>query len=94
MQTGQPDNPTGAAPNTDTPRLITSAMEGFVSRAELASPKHLRCSERTIIRYERQGMPVIVLGHRRLYDPVRVRDWIAGLYRAPEPPKRGRPRKQ
>ncbi len=51
-------------------------------------------SDRTIIRYERAGMPFISLGMLRLYDPVKVRDWLLTHERSHAAPKRGRPTKR
>ncbi len=51
-------------------------------------------SDRTIIRYERAGMPFIAVGMLRLYDPVKVRDWLMTHERRHDAPKRGRPTKK
>jgi hypothetical protein len=67
----------------------TSITAGLVTREQLAAD--LRCSERTIIRREHQGMPVIKLGMTRLYDPASVRAWLMTHERRRELPKRGRP---
>lgn len=64
---------------------------GLVHRKHLAA--ELQCSERTIIRRERAGMPFIRLGMMRLYEPAKVRDWILQHEQRPIAPKVGRPRK-
>ena len=66
-----------------------SVLEGLLTREQLAG--QLNCSERTIIRYERAGMPFIAFGKTRLYDPPRVRDWVLSQERGHTAPKRGRP---
>ena len=48
--------------------------EGMLSRKQLAMD--LRCSERTIIRRERAGMPFIRVGILRLYEVQKVREWL------------------
>lgn len=64
---------------------------GTIPRKDLA--KAMKCTERTIIRYERAGMPFIAVGNRRLYRLAAVRDWILSHERRPQQPQRGRPRK-
>jgi hypothetical protein len=51
-------------------------------------------NERTIIRYEQAGMPVIVVKGMRLYDPAKVRDWLLSHERSHSAPKVGRPSKR
>jgi hypothetical protein len=66
-----------------------SITAGLLSRAALAAD--LGCSERTIIRHEHAGMPVIRLGMLRLYNPPAVLAWLMTHERRREEPKRGRP---
>ena len=68
---------------------IAAVIGGLLERRELAAA--LNRSERTIVRYERQGMPFIKLGSRRLYEPEKVRNWILGHEQVPLAPRRGRP---
>ena len=70
---------------------VASITAGFATREQLA--RDLHCSERTIIRREHQGMPVIKLGSLRLYNPEAVRAWIMTHERRHDVPKRGRPTK-
>ena len=80
---------------TQNPDAFTPAetlLAGLLNRKRLAL--ELSRSERTIIRYERAGMPFIKLGMQRLYDPARVRAWILSLERSPAAPVRGRPAKR
>jgi phage terminase Nu1 subunit (DNA packaging protein) len=53
-----------------------SVLDGFAERKQLA--KDLRRCERTIKRWEDQGLPVIRRGKMRLYDIERVRAWLRG----------------
>ena len=59
------------------------------TREQLA--EQLDCSERTIIRYERAGMPFIAFGMIRRYNPPSVREWMLSKERGHTVPKRGRP---
>jgi hypothetical protein len=68
---------------------LPSVTGGLYNRAQLAG--ELGCSERTIIRRERAGMPVIRVGITRLYDPASVREWIMTFEHRHNAPKRGRP---
>lgn len=68
---------------------VASITAGLLTRSEAAS--QFRCSERTIIRREHEGMPVIRLGSLRLYNPEAVRAWLMGYERRREPVRRGRP---
>lgn len=74
-----------------TEQTVSSITAGLATREQLAID--LRCSERTIIRREHQGMPVIKLGSLRLYNPEAVRAWIMTHERRHDVPKRGRPAK-
>ncbi len=67
-------------------------LAGLFNRATLG--QQLKVGDRTIIRYERAGMPFIALGMLRLYDPVKVRDWLMTHERRHDAPKRGRPAKK
>jgi phage terminase Nu1 subunit (DNA packaging protein) len=64
-------------------------LEGLINRAELEA--EFRCGSRTIIRYERAGMPFIAVGNLRLYDPQHVREWLVSQASRHDAPKRGRP---
>ncbi len=64
---------------------------GLFDRAGLAA--HLKRSERTIIRFERAGMPYVAVGRLRLYDPLKVRGWLLSHEHKHETPRRGRPSK-
>lgn len=68
-----------------------SVLAGTISGAELAA--ELECSTRTIIRFERQGMPYIAVGKLRRYRTEAIKEWLIAHERKPEPPRRGRPRK-
>jgi hypothetical protein len=68
-----------------------SITAGLFNRSQLAAD--LKCSERTIIRREHAGMPVIRLGVARFYDPAAVRAWIMSFEHRHHVPKRGRPSK-
>ncbi len=69
-----------------------SVTAGLLTREQIAA--EFRCSERTIIRREHAGLPVIRLGHAvRLYDPATVRAWLMTHEHRHETPKRGRPTK-
>ena len=62
------------------------------SRRDLA--KQLNICERTLIRYEHAGLPVILVGKLRMYDPARVRGWLISQERSHDAPRRGRPAKK
>jgi hypothetical protein len=66
-----------------------SVLEGLLTREQLA--QQLDCSERTVIRYERAGMPFIAFGMLRRYHPPSVREWVLSKGRGHTVPKRGRP---
>ena len=74
---------------TQTEQTAASITAGLATRQQLATDLH--CSERTIIRREHQGMPVIKLGMLRLYNPAAVRGWLLTHERRHDAPKRGRP---
>jgi hypothetical protein len=67
-----------------------NVLRGLITRPELRV-QFGDCSDRTIIRYERAGMPFIAFGMTRLYDPPRVREWVLSQERGHTVPKRGRP---
>lgn len=67
-------------------------LDGLLTRAQIAAD--LGCHERTVIRREREGMPYLRVGARRLYEPAKVRAWFLSQECRPEPPKRGRPPKR
>jgi hypothetical protein len=50
-------------------------------------------SLRSFIRFEALGMPTITIGRLKRYDPRQYLPWIRGERPAPEPVRRGRPRK-
>ena len=52
-------------------------MIDLMTRKSLAS--QLGVSERTILRYEKLGMPVIKIGGLRRYDEEAVNRWIAEI---------------
>jgi hypothetical protein len=66
-----------------------SIMAGLLTRSQAAAD--LGCSERTLIRRERAGMPVIKLGMLRLYNPDTVRAWLLTHEQRHDVPRRGRP---
>ncbi len=75
------------------PPGVSSVTAGLIpSRKALAAD--LGTSERTIVRYEHMGLPVIVVGMLRMYDPARVRGWLETQERAGNAAARkpGRPR--
>ena len=76
---------------TESVTPTSSVMSGLFDRKGLAAD--LRCSERTIIRRERAGMPFIKMGMLRLYEPAKVREWLISHEHRPATPVRGRPRK-
>ena len=68
---------------------VASVLAGLLTRDQLAS--QLGRSERTVIRWEHAGLPVIKLGMTRLYDPTKARDWLLTHERRHDAPKGGRP---
>ena len=68
---------------------VASVLAGLLTRASLSD--ELGKSERTLIRWEHAGMPVIRVGMTRLYDPATVRAWLLTHERRHDVPKRGRP---
>ncbi len=71
---------------------LAALVHKLVRRNDIAV--EYRVSERTVLRWERRGLPVIKLGLSPLYDPVRCRAWVMSHERLQDAPKRGRPRKQ
>lgn len=69
-----------------TPASIT---QGLLTRPQLAAD--LNVSERTVIRHEHAGLPVIRVGMSRYYNPASVRDWLLTHERRHRPVKAGRP---
>jgi len=67
-----------------------SVRDGLEDRSEMA--KVLGVTERTVIRYERLGMPFIAVGRLRLYDVSKVRAWLMSHEKNHAAPRRGRPR--
>lgn len=78
------------ATNPENPAACIIA--GLPVRKQIA--ESLGVSERTIIRWEHQGLPVIRLGMARLYDPAKVRAWVLTHESRHDAPKRGRPAKR
>jgi hypothetical protein len=79
-------------PEPRTANRCPSVTAGLIARKSLAAD--LGRSERTIIRYERAGMPFIKLGMLRFYDPFKVRAWVMTHESRHDAPKRGRPTKR
>ena len=69
-----------------------SVLAGLLTRSQLAT--QLGRSERTVIRWEHAGLPVIKLGMTRLYDPATVRAWLLTHEHRHDVPKPGRPAKR
>ena len=65
-------------------------LEGLLTREQLKL--ETGWGSRTIMRREREGLPVVVIGATRLYPIKLVQDWILSHVRSHNPPKRGRPR--
>lgn len=78
--------------DADTATAVASITAGLITRKDLAT--EWRCTERTIIRRERAGMPFIKLGMMRFYDPGKVRAWVLSHESRHDAPKRGRPAKR
>jgi hypothetical protein len=53
----------------------------------------INASKRTVIRLVEGGMPIIRIGRLRRIDPLVGMAWIRGERPAPEPVRRGRPKK-
>ena len=68
-----------------------SVLAGLLTRAQVAA--EFRKTERTVIRWEHAGLPVIKFGMTRLYDPARCREWLMSHEHQHQAPKVGRPRK-
>ena len=83
---------TPTAGTSPTDNHAAAVLAGLVTRKQLA--EEWRCSEMTIIRRERAGLPVIRLGMTRLYDPAKVRAWVLDHEHRQSAPKRGRPAKK
>jgi phage terminase Nu1 subunit (DNA packaging protein) len=78
-----------SSPTTPQPAAAESVLAGLLQRQHLADV--FRVSTRTIIRWERAGMPFIAMGMIRLYDPAKVRAWLLSHEHQHNAPKRGRP---
>lgn len=65
-----------------------SLLSGYLTRCELAY--ELRCSQRTIARYEQQpnGLPYMIVAGRRFYEIKAVRDWLRNRTVHPNPTRR------
>lgn len=73
-------------------RQTPPVTAGWADRSGIA--RELQVGERTVIRYEEQGMPVIRVGKKRWYDRDAVRAWLLShQVNQREPNGRGRPRK-
>ncbi len=70
-----------------------NVLSGLLTRADMRSQLGGK-TDRTIIRYERAGMPFIAVGAMRLYDPVKVRDWLLSHESTHSVRKPGRPSKK
>ena len=70
-------------------KTADTIMSGLLTRTEIA--KALRCTERTVMRREQSGMPVIRIGMLRLYSADAVRAWLLEHEQRPDAPRRGRP---
>ena len=68
---------------------VASITAGLLTRDQLAT--QLGRSERTVIRWEHAGLPVIKLGMTRLYYPAKAREWLLAHERRHDVPRRGRP---
>jgi hypothetical protein len=66
-------------------------MDGLLTRAQLEA--ETGWGWRTVLRREAEGLPVIVIGGRKLYPREKIRMWILSQERVHQAPKRGRPRK-
>ena len=75
--------------DTQTEQSAANITAGLLNRAAVAAD--FGWSERTIIRNEHAGMPVIRLGRLRLYNPTTVRAWLMAHERGHAEIKRGRP---
>jgi hypothetical protein len=53
-----------------------SVLEGCLNRQELAA--ELGVSERTVVRYEHAGLPVVRRGRQRFYWKDKTRAWLRG----------------
>ncbi|HRY26693.1 MAG: hypothetical protein KDH20_12720 [Rhodocyclaceae bacterium] len=64
---------------------MSELLSGYLDRAALA--KELNVCQRTIARYESQpnGLPVTVIGGRRLYKMTSVMAWLEARERRPNP---------
>jgi hypothetical protein len=69
------------------PRLL----DGFLTDRQLEAETGWR--QRTRLRREAEGLPVIVIGGTKLYPIDKVREWILSRVRQHQLPRRGRPRK-
>jgi hypothetical protein len=77
--------------SSETPPARPTVLDGFLSRKQLAAD--VNRDMRTILRWEKQGLPVIQRGNLRLYDREQVRAWLRRELPIPEPRGRGRPPK-
>ena len=71
----------------DHPNLLA----GLIARQQLQA--EIGRGWRTILRWEHQGLPCVVIGNLKRYPIDRVREWILSHERGREVPRRGRPRK-
>lgn len=81
--------------NTANFSTVADITAGLVDRKRLAA-ECLPCrpvSERTVIRWEHSGLPVIKIGAVRLYDLAKARAWVLTHEHRQDAPKRGRPTK-
>lgn len=79
-------------PPIDHQGVPQTILGGLWSRATLRTELG-GCTDRTILRLEHAGLPVIVIRGMRFYDPNSVRAWLLTHERHRNEPQRGRPRK-
>ncbi len=78
-------------PTAPSTQDVPSVIAGLLPRARFADD--MGCSERTVLRWEHAGLPVIRIGMTRLYDPASCRAWLMTHEHRHDAPKRGRPTK-
>jgi hypothetical protein len=65
------------------PQWITLPDDDLILGADLAV--EWKCTRRTLLRYESEGLPFAMVGGRK-YRPLRAsREWLAGRVRHPNP---------
>ena len=66
-------------------------LAGYSTREELA--RKVNRTTFTILKWEKQGLPVVRRGNLRLYNDELTRKWLLGELDNSEPRKPGRPRR-